>query len=388
MTAVIPNWGLDRLDTTKRIERRVKDLAILFSRVDDKGKVWQDQGGGFQVETSFPQADLDENTKAAHLLNEHPSAREGMFRVVLDEQTRTLYIMLDHLLTDGQGLANLVELLVNDEDEDGFTPDEDDLGFPPLVEDVVSVSSLSFLPWLWSEFIESKPATFHRKLILCPPASGGGPGRTLLTMQHVPLSQLQTLLSRCRKLGITIHWMMCAASCLAISELLPLSCTQVMSTHFKIETPMSLRTQQVQRCPLGNYVAPSSILVKVAPQSNLWILAQEMKQLWKSKSKASIGFLTALDKLVDLGDLQARLNSQGRTATVEVSNLGSRPRSSKDWYFAQGNHYSGALFNCNLVSTPSGMNVTVTASSDTMSQSVVDEFARRLVGLLDQESHM
>jgi hypothetical protein len=99
-----------------------------------------------------------------------------------------------------------------------------------------------------------------------------------------------------------------------------------------------------------------------------------------------IGLLAFVKDLKQFRERLENSKSQARLATVEVSNLGV-VENVGEWFFAQGNHYSGAVFAVNVVSfSDRGMYITVTSKSTVVTREIVQNYAQNLLGILLQDT--
>jgi len=405
VVAVIPNWTLDALSTRSLLSRKVKQFALMGCLVRE-GR-WQHQ----HPQDSFPGRENKETAGATiplevitdtggeedgwksvaeRLLSENMCDESVLWRAAICEKERFLIIMVDHVLTDGLGLAGLVKAIVDDAREESG-------GFPPALEDHVDVRTDLRRLVRAVKGDSASEGLFVGPLPLDYRPNAETQDGTILGFTTVPGKTMQRLRVVTREHEVTIHSLICSCACVALASTRHSNESAVLHPlRFKVLVPISLRKRVPNMIdqPFGNYVAPSSVIADVSSAhkesalQKVWRLSKDVhRNLRKDMEGAEreLGLLALISDLAEYRRKKEFESTLARTAAIEVSNLGECD-TSRPWFFAQGNHYIGPLLAVNVVTNMAtkDMYVTVTARSLAVSRSSLDRFAHELKELLLQ----
>jgi len=171
---------------------------------------------------------------------------------------------------------------------------------------------------------------------------------------ELPRAQVESLLSRARSHAVTLHAVLSAAGLRAALDAL-----EQREARLRLCTPISLRERcQPRPDGAGVYIASLDSDFVVAQHSELWSLAAAyMRELRAQRPAAQrkVGLLAFAGDLHKLA-LERERRHSGRTATLEVSNVGvvrELPAGAKLW-LTQGAHYHAALFVLTVATSDDG----------------------------------
>ena len=305
-----------------------------------------------------------------------------LFRVALAAQRRALVCAFDHLVADGVSAAlfacDLARLLAGEKldalPEHAELPLDARLDLRPL------------LPGLLRALRRDRVGD----LVLVPTrADTTKPFRTRLIAQLWAAQHVDALLMQARQRGVTLHAVLSAAALLAAAEAL-----NAGQGRLRLATPISLRGR-CEPAPdgMGVFIAGIDTDIRLAPDDDVWSVAHRcLRDLARKRPSAQ----REVGLLAFAGDLEALANkyeaeAHGRTATVEVSNVGrvhGMPPGSALW-LTQGAHYHAALFVLTVATSDSDRVLRCCLSDpepvivEERAASFMRAFERRMRGALD-----
>jgi hypothetical protein len=274
---------------------------------------------------------------SASLLHRPFAPGAPLFRVALAAQRRALVCAFDHLVADGVSAAlfacELARLLAGETlealPEHTALPLDARLDLRPSLPGLLRALRKDRVGDLW---------------LVPTRANTTKPFRTRVIAQPCAADHVGALLVQARRHGVTLHAVLSAAALLAAAEALDAS-----QGNLRLATPISLR----ERCEpvpsgMGVFIAGIETDIRLAPDDDVWSVASRcMRDLVRKRPAAhrEVGLLAFA------GDLEAlakkyEAEAHGRTATVEVSNVGrvrGMPHGSALW-LTQGAHYHAPLF--------------------------------------------
>jgi hypothetical protein len=257
-----------------------------------------------------------------------------LFRVAVGHDRRCLVSVFDHAIADGASAVlfarELACLLA------GQT-------LPPWIDDALSLDArLDLRPSIGALLRSLRSGG---DVLLAPQLSNvATPRRTGLMPRLLEHASVDALLARAREHGVTLHAVLASAALLAAAEVLDAD-----GRTLRLSTPISLR----ERCSprpmgMGVFIAGIDTDLGLSMLDEAWSIAQRCMQDLASKAPNAH---RAVGLLAFAGDLTAlarrhEAHAHGRTATVEVSNVGvvrEVPSGAGIW-MTQGAHYHAAVF--------------------------------------------
>ena len=366
---VVLDWPSDRIKTQDLIDTLVKRFSIL--------KCQYPNGSHWSIKRHFSSAieilneEQEWKVTVENLLSTNPESAEPLWKIVLNTQTRCLFVLMDHMLTDGIGLARFIQSLRMVEK----FPYED---YPQSLDAVKDLTaSLSF----FGKTIISRSLQSDFFVGPLPSFRASEEKGTILDSTSFSAKIIQPLITKCRSKGTTLHGIISASACMSLFHmLLPLK-EKTGSLRMKLDTPISLRTQiNKQTGVLGNLIAPCEQILELNVQTSVWDLGKSIREhIVKAIPYAheNIGLLAFVKDFQEFQNNNKNSQFKGRLATIEVSNLG-KIDCDLNWYFAQGNHYPGPLFAVNVVTCGSSgtLFLTVTAFGELVSREDLRQFTK------------
>jgi hypothetical protein len=278
---------------------------------------------------------------AAALVHSTFATGAPLFRIALDADRRHIVAAFDHLIADGVSAGIFAAELGAFLAGDALMPAPDD-ALLPLDARIDLRPSLPVLA-----------RSFHghalTQMLLAPEVSNGAdpaphPLRTGLSAQKFPRDLTDALVARARQQSLSLHAVLSAAAMLAALEALDGN-----RAWLRLTTPISLR----DRCRpvpsgIGVFIASVDTDLELSMTDDLWLIAARCRDdlsRQRPDAQRSVGLLAFAGDLEALALKQER-TANGRTATVEVSNVGrviGVPMGAAIW-LTQGAHYHAALF--------------------------------------------
>lgn len=369
-------WKLDLNATQRLVNEKQVQFKLLRCRIAAKANatpVWEEETTPAKT---IPVESVEGNESwelcMAHLLSENPESIEPLVRIAVNERENYLIVRMDHVLTDGQGFARFMESLC--ESTSDFDAVEE---LPPVPESSINFD-LSFAGLMKRLLGGVKPG--YVGPLIENIAGNESLARTQVRGFVINPETMQSLHEKCRAKQTTITALMAAVAAHNLSMLAPNN-NQPVTCHLQI--PVSLRGNN--KVFGGNFVAPFEMNLMVN-EVGVWSNAVEVRQqLCKELPtiQQGVGMLVLVKdfRAYQLEKQNKFAEKRGRTATIEVSNLGKR--SSSCWFFAQANHYVGPLFALNLVTCNGAMHCTVTTSSNAVSVKAMESFCSTLVSQIN-----
>jgi hypothetical protein len=194
-----------------------------------------------------------------------------------------------------------------------------------------------------------------RAIVLAPPPPcAAGELRTQLNPFWLARERVEGLRKRARAKGVTLHAALSSAALLAALDTLELRLGRV-----RLTTPISLRGRcSPQPDGLGVFIGGVETELELARSREPWQVARQCMRDLTAKAPSAHGGVAMLALAGDLERLARRIERaapRGRTATVELSNLGELrglPPGAVVW-MTQGCHYHAALFVLSAVTSDS-----------------------------------
>lgn len=371
--AAIQGWSHSPEETRSKLESLVRSHVLLRSVTD--GKEWiVSEDANVNVEISNEHWTL----VGERLISENPTSRDRLWRVCLIESDRVLVIMVDHVLTDGRGLAGLVEALCS-----GKTMDQE-VSFPIPIEAKVGITA--GLADLAKELFGKE----NSQSIFTGPLDKGVDNstidQTIIAAQSVSGDSMKRLVNLAKMNHTSVHGVLCAAASLALRDL-----TDNGDKIFNIATPVSLREKADFGKVLGNYVAGTAGNFPVTRVTSMWELARMVKnQIRKDLvgAERTLGLINLIDDMAGFLQRKEDKYHMGRSGTIEVSNLGLTFSGDVRWYFSQGNHYVGPLVVVNAVTNAKSSEMFLTASARSLccNRAALSKFLQTMANYLESAS--
>jgi len=158
-------------------------------------------------------------------------------------------------------------------------------------------------------------------LLTLPTAPSTEPWRTRMLPLQVEHSVVKALLAACHEHGVTLHTLLAVASLMGARTVL-----SARRARLRLSTPVSLR----ERCRppatgLGVFISSIDTDLTLSEQDELWQVAQHVKHDLTHELPECQRSVGLLEFAGDLTALARKFEQQthGRTATVEVSNIGT-----------------------------------------------------------------
>lgn len=271
---------------------------------------------------------------AAALAHTSFAAGAPLFRVAI--AGGSLLLALDHLIADGVSAAllasELARLLAGQtlapRSDRSALPLDARLGLRPSLAQIARKLRAPRARYLNAPRAQVAPGALHTALATCQ-------------LERV---QLHALRERAHAHEVTVHAALSSAALLSALSALdqPAGCV-------RMATPVSLRAL-CDPAPDGSgvYIAGVESDYDIPYNYAPWLLAQRYQRDLREQREGAHGGVGMLALAGDLSALARRLErqAQGRTATVEVSNVGmvqGLPQGARLW-LTQGVHYHAALF--------------------------------------------
>jgi hypothetical protein len=276
-------------------------------------------------------------TLATAMVHEPFAIGAPLFRVALAADGQHVIAAFDHMIADGVSAgifaAELGALLAGDPllpvPDDGAVPLDARLDVRPT-------------PRILARAFRG---VGDADVLLAPQDAGPATSlRTAILATKVPRELIDALMVQARRHAVSLHAVLSAAALSAVLEALA-----VERGTQRLTTPISLR-DRCQPVPSGMGVFISGIdsELEVSRTEDPWMLARRVRDDIAQKrptAHRTVGLLRFAGDLTSLA-LKYERTANGRTSTVEVSNIGrviGVPHGAAVW-LTQGAHYHAALF--------------------------------------------
>ena len=274
---------------------------------------------------------------AAALAHRPFEAGAPLFRFGLTTDRRHIVCAFDHLIADGIAVSVFASELARTLAGIPLPPATDDSTLP-------LDARLDVRPTLLA--LARAVAHERQRGVVLAPVSSPAPARlrTRIAPYGLDSEHVTALIRQAREHRVTLHAVLAAAGLHAAH-------TALGHTHgrLRLSTPVSLR----ERCEprpmgMGVFIGGIDTDLDLAAHPDAWGVAQCcMRDLEQKKPDAprSVGLLVFAGDLVRLAHKREQ-KKLGRTATLEVSNVGrvpDLPAGTRLW-LTQGAHYHGALW--------------------------------------------
>jgi hypothetical protein len=260
-----------------------------------------------------------------------------LFRFALTADGRHVVAAFDHVIADGVSAgifaSELGALLAGDP----LLPVSDDAALP-----LDARLDLRPSPRVLARAFRS---VGDAQVLLTPPDAGHvAPLRSGIVAAKIPRELVDALVVQARRHAVSLHAVLSAAALSAALEALA-----VGRGVMRLTTPISLR-DRCQPVPsgMGVFISGIDTEVEVRRTEDPWLLARRVRDdiaQKRSNAHRTVGLLKFAGDLTSLA-LKYERKASGRTATVEVSNIGrviGVPHGAAVW-LTQGAHYHAALF--------------------------------------------
>jgi hypothetical protein len=270
----------------------------------------------------------------ATLLHRQFKVGAPLFRIAVTHDRRCVVSVFDHAIADGVSAVlfarELACLLA------GQT-------LSPAIDDALPLDArLDLRPSIGALLRSLRSG---RDIVRAPETSNiATPLCTRLMPLLVERASVDALLAQAREHGVTLHAVLASAALLAAFEVL-----NADGKMLRLHTPISLRARCSPRpVGMGVFIAGIDTDLALSVRDEAWSIAQRcMQDLTRKTPDAhrAVGLLAFAGELTALAR-SYEAQAHGRTATVEVSNLGvvrGVPSGASIW-MTQGAHYHAALF--------------------------------------------
>jgi hypothetical protein len=279
---------------------------------------------------------------SAAMLHRPFEADAPLFRVAIAADGRAIVAAFDHLIADGVSAGIFAAELGAIIAGDALLPTAADAALP-------LDARLDLRPSI-AVLARALQTSAHADLLVAPRASGpafkpaSAPLRTQLLATVLPRELIDALIREARWRSLTLHAVLSAAALLAALEAL-----EAKHEWVRLTTPISLR-DQCRPLPdgLGVFIASVESELELTALDDPWLLAQRCRDdiaRQRPEAHRTVGLLALAGDLESLAAKYDRI-ANGRTATVEVSNVGrirGVPSGAAVW-LTQGAHYHAASF--------------------------------------------
>ena len=276
---------------------------------------------------------------AEHALHTAFSPGTPLFRACATSDGRGLVLVFHHVIADGQGAVNVARDLARALAGANLRPAQ----APPALEAVADMRPSV------RQVAQQLRAAARPQGFFAGPAHMDASLQTRIFPLVLAAPLAHQLRARARIHGASVHAALCMAA---------LRATRVIgagSQPLLLSSPISLRARIAHDLTdMGVYIDNyESVHVRPTPD-RFWAVAAEYRgQLRQAvqHAPAAISLLNWVRDLRGLANERTRERPNGRTATVEVSNLGVQPweADTDALWFLQGNHYHGPLLNLSVV---------------------------------------
>jgi hypothetical protein len=285
-----------------------------------------------------PSDDRDLWALAVAMLHFRFSTGAPLFRVALSSDGRHVVTAFDHLIADGVSAAIFAAELGSFLAGDALLPAAADAALP-------LDARLDLRPSI-GVLARAFRGAADKAIVLTPnPASAGSQGlNTQIIARAFSRDLVDSLVGAAHRHAVTLHAVMSSAALHAASEVLDAD-----RGTLRLTTPVSLRDQcRPKPDGIGVFIASIDTDLNVSMSDDPWVIARRCRAaILRDRPNAH----RTLGLLAFAGDLEAlaakyERKPHGRTATVEVSNVGrviGVPHGAAVW-LTQGAHYHAALF--------------------------------------------
>jgi hypothetical protein len=177
--------------------------------------------------------------------------------------------------------------------------------------------------------------------------------RSHIARHEIVSTDTEQLRARARQKAVTLHAAISACALLAAAEVLDgeqrARAARAEPGSLRLHTPVSLRSRcRPQPRGFGVFIGSVDTDLNVAPHSDPWLVARQYADALARDKPNALGKVGLFALAGDLRQRALKLEAQhhGRTATLEVSNVGhvlDVPPGTNVW-LTQGAHYRGPLF--------------------------------------------